>query len=165
MEILIPPIIGGAVNLGVQLWFCRSGKVGLLGSIVLGFVAGFAATLLAHALPGTTSLWSAAPANLVIYAAGGYTYFHLLNMGETARRVRLLRELAGAPDGLTTAELAARYNSAEMLARRLDRLVSQGVVRQENGRLYLEKRGVLVMTGMVGLFKRVVLGPEFRQRP
>src|SRR5512145_1901063 len=166
MLLLLPPVLGGLVNVATQILLCRSGRVGLMGSIFLGFAPGLLATLAAHAIPAEPSLWQGVPANVVIYVCGGYTYFHLLNMGETARRIRLLRELSGADaQGLTGAELAARYNSAEMLARRLDRLIGQGIVREDKGRLFLVKRGALVMTGMVGLFKAIVLGREFGQRP
>jgi len=166
MLILLPPVVGGIVNVATQVLVCRSGKAGLMASIFIGFAAGLAATLLMHALPTEQSLWQGALANVVIYGCGGYTYFHLLNMGETARRIRLLRELSAAgADGLTGPQLAERYNSREMLARRLERLTTQGIVREEDGRLHLVKRGALVMTGMVGLFKAIVLGREFGQRP
>lgn len=166
MLLLLPPVLGGLSNLACQILLCRSKTTGLLASIFAGFGLGLAVTVVSHLLLVDPLAWDGAVANGLIYGCGGYTYFHLLNMGETARRIRLLRELtqAGA-HGLSAQDLALRYNSREMLARRLERLLTQGIVRDVDGRLYLVKRGALVMTGMVGLFKRLVLGREFSQRP
>ena len=46
--------------------------------------------------------------NAVIYAALGYCYFHFINLGETARRIRIIRELYDAKTGLSPEEILNR---------------------------------------------------------
>lgn len=64
-----------------------------------------------------------------------YALFHLDNMAETARRVRILRELLAAPDGLDRQTIVLRYPPREVFDRRVARLKLAGQVREEDGRL------------------------------
>ena len=84
---------------------------------------------------------------LIVYNALGYSYFHLFNMSETARRIRILCEIDefGALD---FTELAGRYGGREMIAVRLERLVAMGqLVRQ--GDKYLSKNSWLYYSALV----------------
>jgi hypothetical protein len=67
---------------------------------------------------------------VVVYACVAYSYFHLFNMRETARRIRILSEiyLAGS---LNTGQLLRLYDGTTVLGMRLDRLLATGhLVRQ-----------------------------------
>jgi hypothetical protein len=95
-------------------------------------------------------------ADALLYASFCYVYFHWNNMGETARRIRMLRELAGAPEGLTFAEMVRRYSAREILERRLERLAAAGQIRETDGRLVLTSRTVLLSARLVGLAKQII---------
>ena len=97
-------------------------------------------------------------AGALLYAAFCYVYFHWNNMGETARRIRMLRELAAAPEGLTFQDMVRRYSAREILARRLERLAAAGQIGESNGRLLLTGSAVLMAARLVGLAKRIVFG-------
>jgi len=146
-----------AANVLCQLLLCR--VTGLLKSVYAGFAAGLCAVLIMQwaVSPAETLLWDAA-ANVVIYGALGYCYFHFVNLGETARRIRIMRELAAAPQGLTREEILSRYNAAEIVKIRLGRLVRNAQAISENGRLRLAGNSVLFMAHALTGLKLLLLG-------
>jgi hypothetical protein len=97
-------------------------------------------------------------ADALLYAAFCFVYFHWNNMGETARRIRMLRELAAAPQGLSFDDLVQRYSAREILERRLERLAAAGQIEETEGRLILRSRAVLLSARLMGLAKLVVFG-------
>lgn len=68
----------------------------------------------------------------IVYTAFAYTYFHLFNMGESARRIRILYEiyLKGA---LSVSDIETLYRSSEIIRIRLDRLVAMKKLRYAKG--------------------------------
>lgn len=83
--------------------------------------------------------WWAAIYVFISYSALAYSYFHIYNMSETARRIRILRELY--PDRVMSAlELESGYNAIGMLENRLERLVSTGQADERGDRYVLKGR-------------------------
>ncbi len=154
----------GLINVAAQIGLYRAlgGRGRLLKSQVAGAAAGLAVLLLAGLAGSLPSSLAASPwtwtADLLIYLAFCYVYFHWNNMGETARRVRLLRELDEAPEGLSEAELLCRYPADEILERRLTRLIDGGQIVERGGRLVLSGGLVLVSARLVAIAKWIVLG-------
>ncbi|OGR69977.1 MAG: hypothetical protein A2089_11530 [Elusimicrobia bacterium GWD2_63_28] len=146
------PLVGLAFNCLVQVLACRRDRR-LLRSVYRGFAGGAAACALA------CGFGEELPPALVTYAALGYCYFHFINLGETARRVRLMRELAEAgPAGLGKEELLSRYNARTMVEARFRRLLDNSQVVERNGRYYVGKPAVLWMARLVLLLKKLLLG-------
>ena len=151
------PVVGLACDVAVQIaWLRLSNGGSLLRSIGAGFLAGAAAVCAASAAAGLRA--GDLAANLVIYALLGYGYFHFLNLGETGRRVRLLRELHDAPDGLTREQLLARFNAQEVVARRLARLLNNRQIVLEDGRYRLGRPEVARISGVILFLKKAILG-------
>lgn len=121
-------------------------------------VGGLVLALLLNRGPVGVLPADAATADALLYAAFCYVYFHWNNMGETARRIRMLRELAAAPDGLGFQEMVRRYPAREILERRLERLSAAGQIAETDGRLVLTGKTVLLAARLVGLAKRVIFG-------
>lgn len=71
----------------------------------------------------------------LLYVFSVYTYFHIFNMSETSRRVRMLFAVA-RKSSLDPRELEAIYDDRLMIQARLDRLVALGQIRAENGRYF-----------------------------
>src|SRR3989338_716260 len=96
-------------------------KVGLLKSEYLGFAIGFLSILLfqfyVFSLPPILikDFIAISMVNLISYSLLGYCYFHFVNLGETARRIRILFELYEAGDGLGMGEIINRYNANEII--------------------------------------------------
>ena len=150
--------LAAAVNLAVTVALCRASRIGIYGAEAIGAALGLGALILvAPALAGWSDGADVA-VDLATYACACYALFHLHNMGETARRVRLVRELAAAPEGLTETDLIARYGAREMMDRRLQRLSEAGQIRRQAGVVTIANPSVLWMARLVGVAKRVVVG-------
>ncbi len=156
LEVLTPVIALLANVLSQVVFFRLFCRAGLLVSIFLGFIAGCLLIVLFD-LIYDKSAWVFL-IHLLTYGCLGYCYFHFINLGETGRRIRILRELKDAPDGLTLKEFLARYNAKEIIERRLSRLVATGQIVIRDGRFYIGKPVVLAMARILVGFKLLVLG-------
>lgn len=159
---LLVPTLAVLANMAGQIIGYRllAGRGRLLKSQIGGTVTGFVALgLLSAAGPdGSARSADVLVANLLLYVAFCYVYFHWNNMGETARRIRLLRDLYDAPEGLTVQELQNRYPAREILTRRLKRLIDGGQISDRDGRLFLTSPAVLASARLVGLARWLIFG-------
>ena len=101
---------------------------------------------------------SLAAANVILYGSLGYGYFHFLNLGETARRIRILREIESAPEGLSHQEILQRYSAAAIVERRLGRLLTTGQIVLRDGRYHVARKEVVRMARLVRLLRLSLLG-------
>ncbi len=95
----------------------------------------------------------------IMTICNAYILFHLDNMAETARRIRLLRELHARPDGMARASLLAAYPPQEVFDRRISRLLLAGQCIEAEGRLRITGRGYLGAAVIIGAFRKLVF-PE-----
>jgi len=155
---LAGPFAGLAVNLAAQICGLRlHTELGLLRSLVLGFAAGLAGTLACDVALGAGDIGLSA-ANLLVYMNFGYCYFHFANLGETARRIRILREIDRSTTGLTKEEILARYNAARILDKRFSRLLGKGQILERDGRYFAKPSLMLGLTRLMAAAKRIVFG-------
>ena len=153
------PVAGLGLNVLCQVaCFRLVPRLGPLKSIVIGFAAGMVGTVAADALVGGGLVAGGLLTNIVIYAALGYGYFHFVNLGETARRIRLLRELNEAEDGLTLTDLLARYDADQIVRVRLARLLASGQIVLRDGRYFIGRPTVLLIARSIVALKGIVLG-------
>jgi hypothetical protein len=122
-----------------------------------------AGALAALAFAAIGFVWIAIPApwvvpGLAMVVCNAYIAFHLDNMGETARRIRILRELCEAPRGLSREAILAAYPPQEVFDRRIRRLELAGQCIEEDGRLKAQGEAYSLMGSMVALGRRVVFG-------
>ena len=142
--IILVPLVAILANMAAQVAVYRlwNTEGRLFRSQMAGAVTGLAVLVVLSVSvrgPGTSAADSAT-ANALIYLAFCYVYFHWNNMGETARRIRLLRELHDTPQGLTDAELHARYPAREILEHRLRRLLVEARNDKAERRAHLARR-------------------------
>ena len=76
---------------------------------------------------------------LIVYSCLSFCYFILFTMTETARRIHLLRKLQER-DSIPLSDMAASYNSTDMLSVRLERMVALKQLKRVGERYYLHKR-------------------------
>ena len=162
---LLAPVAALAVNVFCQVLLCRLKLAGsLLKSLYLGFGAGLVSLMSIHIVAGLSDAegcWQWIGyllTNLIIYSSLGYCYFHFVNLGETARRIRLVRELQSSPGGLTYDQLLQRYNSDEITQVRLQRLLGAGQVVIKNGHYFIVGKMFLAILEIMVLLKILVLG-------
>jgi hypothetical protein len=159
------PIIGLGANVVVQLLSVRLVPgLGVLRSVYAGFVIGGLSVLLTELhLSGDGSIQETDAVlmiitNLIIYGSLGYCYFHFINLGITARRIRILRELYISGEGLSIDELLKRYNARDMVEKRLDRLLGSGQIVCKDDKYHIGKPVVLMMSKSIVALKLLILG-------
>lgn len=161
IEIIIP-IVGLAVNVIVQIlsfrYFVRQS---LMRSIIFGFISGLCGViLLAAGIPAgiKSGFWDVMILHVLSYIALGYCYFHFINLGETALRIRIMRELREAPQGLSLDELLARYGTKEIIDRRISRLQRNGQIIAKGNKYYLRSPTMLIMAKSILALRYILLG-------
>jgi len=163
---LMIPVFGLAVNVFTQLLSVRIlPGLGLLKSVFTGFATGGMVVLSAelYVSGGQSFHRDVIPmiiANVIIYGALGYCYFHFINLGITARRIRILRELYTADSGLSLKELLKRYNSGDMITKRLDRLLGSGQIVCRDDKYHIGKPVMLMMSKTIVTLKLIILGKK-----
>lgn len=93
-----------------------------------------------------------------VYILFAYVYFHVFNMSETARRIRILIESSHSGT-VTKTEIAHHYTSQQMIAIRLKRLISLGELRLR-GNKYIIGRGILLFPAQIVFTLRKLLFPK-----
>jgi len=161
------PVLGLAVNVMAQILSVRLiPGLGLLKSVFAGFAAGGLGVLSAELyLSDWPSIHGAEVlpmiiANMIIYGALGYCYFHFINLGITARRIRILRELYASGSGLSLKELLMRYNAGDMINKRLERLLGSGQIVLRDDKYHIGKPVMLIMSKTIVAMKLVILGEK-----
>lgn len=161
------PVVCLVINMLSQVLSVRCfPKIGLLKSVFIGFALGSLGLVLSAAflspeisLPMRERL-ADFTVQLITYAAFGYCYFHFLNLGETARRIRILRELSESNGGLTREQLLERYNAGQIIERRLARLLGNGQIILKSGAYYIGSPVVLLMAKSLVFLKFILLGKK-----
>ena len=102
---------------------------------------------------GTAAVWG------LTYLSLAYFYgFGFYNLGESARRIRLLIELRGSGDrGMTLDEILAVYNARMIVEARLQRLLSGGQVVEREGRYFVGRPLMLYGAKALVLLKLLFL--------
>jgi hypothetical protein len=159
------PVAGLAVNVFMQILIFRCDlRHGLLRSIVLGFMAGLAFLfmeefwILHMSLKLLRDPLSLLMVNLMTYCSLGYCYFHFINLGETARRIRILRELCDSKDGLPEDAILHRYNSRTVIANRIARLINTGQVQLKDGKYYIGSPTMLFIAHCIQAMRAMITG-------
>jgi len=164
---IFSPFLALAVNIVFQIMLFRSPvKCGLLKSVLWGLALGMGLLLIIEIYYMQKIVFfhyndvASILANMIIYVSLGYTYFHFINMGETARRIRILRELYESKDGLTAAEICQRYQAREVIEKRIDRLVDNRQIIERDGKYYIGSRIALFAAQVTKRMKQFLLRKE-----
>lgn len=139
-----PRVLAGSVLAGLAV----------VGAMALVFLGRSPAWTSPVDLLGSTAVW------ILAYLALAYCYvFGFYNLGESARRIRLLVELSGAGNkGLTLEELLAVYNARMIVEARLGRLLTGGQVVERGGRYFSKRSPMLYIAKTLSFMKVLFLG-------
>lgn len=158
------PLVGLLANVITQMSGCRYGKKsGLLRWVFIGFLGGFLTVLTIEVgfsyatKPALAELVGQITLSTITYVTLGYCYFHFINLGETARRVRILRELLESEHGLSRNEILDRYNVSDILNIRLQRMINNKQIVLRNDRYFIGKPVMLYMAKAIVMMKIVLL--------
>jgi hypothetical protein len=163
--LLATPVVGAVLNVAAQVVLARlyPGQR-LLVVIVIAFGIGLAGAgaMMAHALrlEGLTALDAVALAVsvLIVYSAAGTVLFAIVNLGETSLRIRMMRMLLEAPDGISRDDLMASYDDRALVVVRLQRLADNGQARVVDDVYYSRLSILFLAAAGIRLAKRLVYG-------
>lgn len=91
----------------------------------------------------------------LVYGGLAFSYFQFFAMTETARRIRILRELYETGP-LTREQLAANYGAEQMFEIRLNRMVELGQLEKAEGRFRVKGRLILYVAKVMSTWARVL---------
>jgi hypothetical protein len=163
--LLAAPVAGAVLNVAAQLVLarvlaCRR----LVVLIIVAFCIGLAGTgaMAAHALrladAAALDALALATSVLFVYSAAGMVLFAIVNLGETSLRIRMMRMLLEAPEGISREELIASYDDRALVAVRLQRLVDNAQVHISDD-VYCRRPSILfAVAAGIRLAKRLVYG-------
>jgi hypothetical protein len=98
---------------------------------------------------------------VIVYGGVAYSYFHLFNMSETARRIRILSELYSA-GSLSAGQLTRLYDDTAVLEARLERLLATRQLARRGDRFVTAGRGLYAAARLTRAW-RLVLGFDSRR--
>jgi hypothetical protein len=157
------PFCALSVNVIVQSIVVRARISSLLFSIFVGFLLGVVTLVCASCV--VLLVWFESPIEWVYVCSGmlsylllSYCYFHFVNLGETARRIRLLREIASSKHGLTIEQILIRYNAKEIYKKRLDRLTKSGQLKLQDQKAFLAGKQLLFSKKLLTMVKSALYG-------
>lgn len=160
------PVIALATDVLAQVILIRHLRVGLLRSVFAGAATGLACLAVIEVycfMAGQDAADGAALAalNILTYGALTYCYFHFINLGETARRIRIMMEIYDSgTQGLTLDEILERYNAREIIEKRFKRLLDSGQVVLKDGHYFIGSPVMLLMSRAIQTVKIILLGKK-----
>lgn len=94
----------------------------------------------------------------LVFNGIAYAYFHIFNMSETARRIRMLLQIRRAGSGgLRAQELEQQYSQKDMIEARLDRLVLMNQLSLGSDGYYRVAGNILLWAGRImSLWRRLL---------
>lgn len=90
-----------------------------------------------------------------VYGCVAYSYFHLFNLSETARRIRILSELYHAGP-LTAGQIGRLYDATSLLEMRFERLLATRQIEQRADRFVSTGRTLYLVACLVRAWRRVL---------
>ena len=164
---IITPLMALTINIIVQIFMVQiTGQGTLLKSVFSGAFAGGVGLLIMDGYIYHLSTYSFSNylpyvlVNLIIYLCLCWNYLNFVNMGETARRIRILREIYEVPHGISLSNLLKRYNAEEGLNRRLERLLKNDQIILKEGKVFMKKSSVLIIAKCFRVAKLILLKKE-----
>ncbi len=159
---IVAPIISLLVNIFVHITIFRLRFCGLLISLYWGFALGFVSLLSIEFcfLSTAEKFLPILITNVTIYISMGYCYFHFVNLGETGRRIRLIKELYNFQNGLSMEEILERYNSKNIVEMRIKRLIKNDQILYKNGKYFIGNPTLLTISKIITTMKLIILGAK-----
>lgn len=101
-----------------------------------------------HQFRGQGGFWTAVIYSVIVYSGIAYSYFHLFNMSETARRIRIFYEIDKA-GSLTAREIISLYGTNDIISVRLGRLEAVKQLGRRQGLYVVEGKTLLYISKLV----------------
>lgn len=145
---IVLPLAGMIANAITQIVSYRFFNMGYLNSLLIGPASGILFVVIIGLFfsdRNSVNYWDSGlvlVGALTIYLAAAFSFLIVVTAGESSIRIRMLREFATFPQGLTLNQLLERYNDIVILELRLERLQSHGKIKLVDGRYFLQSRSL-----------------------
>ena len=161
------PVLGLAAYCLTQIFVARSSpgrspyhslKRGFIGGLFVAMVvSGWGVTQMPNSLQDRIGF---VVLNLLTYLALAFGYFNFVNLTVASLRIRLLEEIREAGGLLPTNTLKTAYNSREVVANRLQRLLQGGHLIEKNGRLHSGRLPFLIVARIFDSLRWFIIGRQ-----
>jgi hypothetical protein len=144
------------------LLHCLACRLPFTRSAPIQVVAARCCAITAIAISTGVIIWSwpvaPHPTSLVLFtflvsAGSSHVYFHIFNMSETARRIRIL-VLASTKRDVDVKLGQDRFTQLQMIRRRITRLVSAGIIFQVDGKYHARRTLLMTIAVMMSRYER-----------
>jgi len=145
------------ISIFTQIAFYRiNASKDIYKSLKVGFQSGLICSLLINYLQ--PQKFPILIGNIIIFILFTYTYFHWINMGETARRVRILHEIGSVKNGLTLKELENKYSPKQILIIRLKRLIAKDQILfdGQSKKYYKKNMSIYLLATVVSAYSKLL---------
>lgn len=102
--------------------------------------------------------------DLLTYLAFAFGYFNFVNLTVASLRIRLLEDLLAAGGGKPADAVMAAYDSRQVVAIRLDRLVRGGHLVEKAGRLHSGRLPFLIVARIFDGLRSGIIGNRHSRR-
>ena len=100
-------------------------------------------------------LWRAFVYAFLVYSGFGYSYFHFFNMGETARRIKILCHLFFY-GSIESEDMKIQFIPKEQIRQRLQRLLELGQITKSGERCFIRSRFFWSIAVVLMEFRKVL---------
>jgi len=163
--VVAAPVIGLAAYCVTQIFVARlATSSSPYRSLMIGFICGLVVVMMLAGWAAGRMEISVADRigylllDLLTYLALAFGYFNFVNLTVASLRIRLLEELRAAGGGLPAGALMATYDSRQVVALRLDRLVRGGHLVENAGRLHVGRRPFLIVARIFDTLHWFIIG-------
>jgi hypothetical protein len=161
----IAPVLGLATGCVAHLLVSRMvRKRGHYFPLLVGCGCGLIATLVTSVAAlvamdaGALDFLALVSMNVVAYLAFSFGYFNFINLNIASLRIRMLQELAESGGEMPVGALTSLYSTEDVIAVRINRLLSGGHLIERQGRFYSGKRQFLIVGRIFDLLRRAIIG-------
>ena len=103
--------------------------------------------------------------DLLSYLALAFGYFNFVNLTVASLRIRLLEEIRESGGAMSADAIVATYNSREVVAIRLQRLIQGGHLVEKNGRLHSGRLPFLIVARIFDGLHWFIFGRRGKKSP
>ena len=165
--VVLAPCMGASANCLAHLIACRlASRRGRYYPLIVGFLIGLL-FVLAVSLAALRSMGAALAdcaallvLNLSTYLGLAFGYFCFVNLNIASLRIRMLQELLQAGGSLPKERLLACYNTDEVIALRINRLLRGRHLLQKQERVYSGRRHFLLVGRIFDVLRWMILGSK-----
>lgn len=107
---------------------------------------------------------SYAAQSLFSYMCLSFCFWAFINLNLTSIRLRLFREMLNEhPRPISLDRLTSSYSDAEVIGRRVDRLLLKGHLKKDRDRLYVARGELITVLKLIRFLRKLIVPSKFEE--